>query len=56
MKEIFLEYGSLIVAVIVIGLLIGFITLEDTGFAAQINNGITQSISSLFELTSTVLP
>ena len=50
MKEIFQEYGGLIIAVIIIGLLVSYITLEDTGFVAQLTNGISQSIAGLLDL------
>ena len=39
MKEIFQEYGGLIIAVILIGLLIAYITMADNGFAAQLTSG-----------------
>ncbi|MFI3284141.1 MAG: hypothetical protein R3Y57_03555 [Erysipelotrichaceae bacterium] len=51
MKEIFQEYGGLIIAVIVISMLISYITLQDTGFAAQLTNGISESIDNLFDLS-----
>lgn len=51
MKEIFQEYGGLIIAVIVIGLLISYITLDDTGFVAQLTKGIGDSVDNLFDLS-----
>ena len=42
MKEIFQEYGGLIIAVILVGLLIAYITMADTGFAAQLTSGISK--------------
>ena len=51
MKEIFQEYGGLIIAVIVIGLVVSYIT-SDSGFVAQLTNGIDSSISGLFDISS----
>ncbi len=50
MKEIFQEYGGLIIAVIVIGLLISYITMDDSGFVSQLTNGISSSIDNLFTI------
>lgn len=56
MKEIFQEYGGLIIAIIVIGLLIAYITLADTGFMAKLTQGISSSVENLFDLSGNYLP
>lgn len=56
MKEIFQEYGGLIIAIIVIGLLITYITLADTGFVAKLTHGISNSVDQLFDLSGDYLP
>ena len=50
MKEIFQEYGGLIIAIILIGLLIAYITLDGTGFAAQLTGGISKTVGNLLDL------
>ena len=50
MKEIFQEYGGLIIAVILVGLLIAYITMADTGFAAQLISGISKTVGNLLDL------
>ena len=50
MKEIFQEYGGLIIAVSLVGLLIAYITMADTGFAAQLTSGISKTVGNLLDL------
>ena len=50
MKEIFQEYGGLIISVIVIGMLISYVTMDDGGFVAQLTDGIGNSIDNLFTI------
>ena len=49
MKEIFQEYGGLIIAVILVGLLIAYITIADTGFAAQLTSGNSKTVGNLLD-------
>ena len=56
MKEIFQEYGGLIIAVVVIGLLIAYVTLADTGFMAKLTQGISSSVDNLFDISSNYIP
>lgn len=51
MKEIFQEYGGLIIAVILVGLLIAYITMADTGFAAQLHQrDPSKTVGNLLDL------
>ena len=50
MKEIFQEYEGLIIAVILVGLLIAYNTMADTGFAAQLTSGISKTVGNLLDL------
>ncbi|WP_448910348.1 hypothetical protein [Holdemania massiliensis] len=40
----------MIIAVILIGLLIAYITMADNGFAAQLTSGISKTVGNLLDL------